>query len=107
MTELVRGRKDAGLKLEDLLHVLLYLYSALDVRWNLILNLTHPISNPQNFCLNANKFRDQFDTEEEERLRSVLGEALLRFHTYVLTLYPISIYFIRNVLLLQLLLKRI
>ena len=32
VTELVRGRKDAGLKLEDLLHVLLYLYSALDVR---------------------------------------------------------------------------
>jgi len=53
VTDLVRGRKDAGLKLEDLLHILLYLYSALDVR-------------------------DQFDTEEEERLRSVLGEALLK-----------------------------
>ena len=36
VTDLVRGRKDAGLKLEDCLHILLYLYSALDVRWSLI-----------------------------------------------------------------------
>ena len=32
VTDLVRGRKEAGLKLEDLLHVLLFLYSSLDVR---------------------------------------------------------------------------
>ena len=32
VTDLVRGRKEAGLKMEDLLHVLLFLYSSLDVR---------------------------------------------------------------------------
>ena len=53
VTELVRGRRAAGLGLQDILHLLLFLHSALDVR-------------------------DSFHPEEEARLRAVLGEALLR-----------------------------
>jgi hypothetical protein len=53
VTELVRGRREHGLRLEDLLTVVLFLHSALDTR-------------------------EQFPQEEEERLRAVLGEAILR-----------------------------
>jgi len=53
LTDLVRGRKDNSLKLDDMLLLLVFVYNSIDVR-------------------------DAFPQEEEERLRSVLGEALLR-----------------------------
>ena len=53
MTDLVRGRRDASLRLDDILALLVFVYSSADVR-------------------------DAFPQEEEERLRSVLGEALLK-----------------------------
>jgi len=53
MTDLVRGRKDNSLKLDDILLLLVFVYNSIDVR-------------------------DSFPQEEEDRLRSVLGEALLK-----------------------------
>ena len=53
MTDLVRGRRDASLRLDDILALLVFVYSSSDVR-------------------------DAFPQDEEERLRSVLGEALLK-----------------------------
>jgi len=53
LTDLVRGRKDNSLKLDDILLLLVFVYNSIDVR-------------------------DAFPQEEEERLRSVLGEALLK-----------------------------
>jgi len=53
MTDLVRGRKDNSLKLDDILLLLVFVYNSIDVR-------------------------DSFPKEEEDRLRSVLGEALLK-----------------------------
>ena len=52
LTHLVRTRKDSGLRLEDVLQLLVFVYSSVDVR-------------------------DSLAGEEEERLKSVLGEALL------------------------------
>ena len=34
-----------------------------------------------------NNFRDQFDSDEEDKLRSVLGDALLRYNINVFTIY--------------------
>eukprot|EP00092_Neocalanus_flemingeri_P035560 GFUD01038706.1.p1 GENE.GFUD01038706.1~~GFUD01038706.1.p1 ORF type:complete len:662 (+),score=221.66 GFUD01038706.1:35-2020(+) len=53
LTDLVRGRKDNSLKLDDILLLLVFVYNSSDVR-------------------------DAFPQEEEDRLRSVLGEALLK-----------------------------
>ena len=53
MTDLVRGRRDASLRLDDILALLVFVYSSSDVR-------------------------DAFPQDEEDRLRSVLGEALLK-----------------------------
>ena len=52
LTHLVRARKDSSLRLDDILQLLVFVYSSVDVRDNLA-------------------------GEEEERLKSVLGEALL------------------------------
>ena len=52
LTDLVRARKDSHLRLDDLLLLLVFVYSSLDVR-------------------------DSLPGEEEERLKAVLGEALL------------------------------
>jgi len=53
MTDLVRGRKDNFLKLDDIMLLLVFVYNSIDVR-------------------------DSFPQEEEDRLRSVLGEAVLK-----------------------------
>ena len=53
MTDLVRGRNDSNLVLDDILVLLVFVYSSADVR-------------------------DAFPQDEEERLKSVLGEALLK-----------------------------
>ena len=53
MTDLVRGRRDNNLRLDEVLALLVFVYSSADVR-------------------------DSFPPDEEERLKSVLGEALLK-----------------------------
>jgi len=52
VTDLVRGRKDNNLKLDDILMLLVFVYSCVDIR-------------------------DAFPQDQEDRLRSVMGEALL------------------------------
>ena len=52
LIDLVRSRKDSQLRLDDLLLLLVFVYSSVDVR-------------------------DSMPEEEEERLKAVLGEALL------------------------------
>ena len=34
----------------------------------------------EDYFFNLNNFRDQFDSDEEDKLRSVLGDALLRYN---------------------------
>ena len=51
LTDLVRGRKDKSLKLDDILLMLVFVYSSIEVS-------------------------DAFPQEKEEQLRSVLREAL-------------------------------
>ena len=57
-----------GLQLEDVLLLLLYMYSALDVRWVMSLS-----------SCSLSVVRDHFDPEEEDRLRAVLADAFLRW----------------------------
>ena len=52
LTDLVRGRKDKSLKLDDILLMLVFVYSSIEVS-------------------------DAFPQEEEEQLRSVIRKALL------------------------------
>jgi len=53
VTDLIRGRKDSNLRLDDILMLLMFVFSSVDVR-------------------------DEFPSEEVDRLKSVLGEALLK-----------------------------
>ena len=41
----------------------------------------------EDYFFNLNNFRDQFDSDEEDKLRSVLGDALLRYNINVYTIY--------------------
>ena len=48
----------------------------------------------EDYFFNLNNFRDQFDSDEEDKLRSVLGDALLRYNINVCTFYQDTMWFI-------------
>ena len=41
----------------------------------------------EDYFLKLNNFRDQFDSDEEDKLRSVLGDALLRYNINLCSIY--------------------
>ena len=49
----------------------------------------------ENF-FNLNNFRDQFDSDEEDKLRSVLGDALLRYNIKVYNLLRYNLVYFKG-----------
>ena len=50
----------------------------------------------EDYFFNLNNFRDQFDSDEEDKLRSVLGDALLRYNIKVYNLLRYNLVYFKG-----------